>query len=84
MGWFDTKNKHQQVIVNTDAGVMQKIGEMHRRRRWRIIFNVIAIIFLVLGAAYMYLAFNYKAGLVYILIGLVILLLATFKKWIWT
>ena len=80
MGWFDTNNKHQQVIVTANAWDMQRIEDRQRRRKWCIVFNVVAVILLLIGVSYIYSKQDYKTGVVYIIIGLFILLFNTFKR----
>jgi drug/metabolite transporter (DMT)-like permease len=80
MGWFDTKNKHQQVIVTANAWDMQKIEERNRKRSWFIFLDIIAVICLIIGIGLIYYEKNYITGSIFVLIGLFIFLYFVFKK----
>ncbi len=80
MGWFDTKNKQQNVHVVASAWDMQKIEERNRRRRWFIFLDIILVLCIIIGIAFIYYGNNYRVGVTFLAIGLLIILYLVFKK----
>lgn len=80
MGWFDTKNKHQQVVITANAWDMQRIEERERRRRWFIFLDVVIVICFLVGISFIYSAKNYVTGGLFIGIAVLIILYLMFRK----
>ncbi|MBM3234001.1 hypothetical protein FJZ19_02810 [Candidatus Pacearchaeota archaeon] len=80
MGWGNTKNKHQQVIVTANAWDMQRIEERNRRRKWFIFLDVVLIVCILIGIGFIYYNKNYQMGGIFLVIGIFILLYLVFRK----
>lgn len=80
MSWFDTKNKHQHVIVTANAWDMQRIEAKNRKRKWFIFLDILAVVCLLIGIGFIYYDKNYTTGAVFIILGLFIFLYFVFRK----
>src|SRR3989344_6182932 len=80
MGWFDTKNKRQNVIVTANAWDMQRIEERKRKRKWFIFLDIILVICILIGIIFIYYNQDYKTGIIFLVIGLLIFIYLFSKK----
>jgi len=84
MGWLDTKesrrNQHLQMIATGNIRDIDRIQQRERKRRWFIFLDVVLVACIIIGIIFTYYDNNYKTGIIFLVIGLVIFLYLVLRK----
>ena len=84
MGWLDTREgrrkQHLQMIATGNIRDIDRMHERDRKRRWFIFLDIALVICILIGIAFIYYNQDYITGIVFIVVGLLILLYLIFRK----